>query len=238
MDVLKQLARRYVPRGLRQALRNVTNEAVIARRHQGGRRAARQYQGARDLRVHLGSGSQPKRGWINVDLFADADVNLDLREDLPFPDGSASLVYSEHVLEHFTYPQEVQHIVREVGRILAPGGVFKLVVPDAGRALRAYGTGDTGFFAARGVRSYLAREHPTPMHIVNYICRQDGQHKYAYDEETLAQILEGAGFVARRRPFDPALDSARRYAANSLYMEATKPATDTAAAAIPNLAIK
>ena len=133
MDVLKQLARRYVPRGLRQALQ---------------RRS-----------------------------FADADVHLDLREDLPFPDGSASLVYSEHVLEHFTYPQEVQHIVREVGRILAPGGVFKLVVPDVGRALQAYGTGDTGFFAARGLRSYLARERPTPMHIVNYICRQDGQHK-------------------------------------------------------------
>lgn len=108
--------------------------------------------------------------------------------------------------------------------------MFKLVVPDAGRAMQAYGTGDREFFAARGVRSYLAFERPTSMHIVNYMCRQDGQHKYAYDEETLAQVLEGAGLVARRRPFDPALDSERRYAANSLYMEATKPAASTDAA--------
>ena len=185
---------------------------------------ARQYHGARDLRVQLGSGGQAKDGWVNVDLFASADVQLDLREDLPFADESASVVYAEHVLEHFIYPKEVHHIVREIRRILAPGGVVKLVVPDAGRAMQAYGTGDRAFFAARGVRSYLARERPTSMHIVNYICRQDGQHKYAYDEETLAQVLEGAGFVdVRRRDFDPALDSQRRYAANSLYMEATKP---------------
>jgi hypothetical protein len=31
LDVLKQLARRYVSRGLRQALRNVTTEATIHR---------------------------------------------------------------------------------------------------------------------------------------------------------------------------------------------------------------
>ncbi len=226
MDVLKRLARRYVSRGLRQALRNIAIEAAISRRHQAGRRKARRYEAARGLQIQLGSGGQPKEGWVNVDLFADADAQLDLREDIPFADGSASLVYAEHVLEHFIYPQEVQHIVREIRRILAPGGMFKLVVPDAGRAMQAYGLGEQAFFTARRVRSYLATERPTPMHVVNYICRQDGQHKYAYDEETLAQVLESGGFVeARRRPFDPTLDSERRHAANSLYMEATKPAT-------------
>ena len=225
MPLLKSIARRYVPRGVRQALAQVKAEAAIARRHQRGVREAQSYASQRDLRIQLGSGGQPKPGWVNVDLFADADVHLDLREPLPFADNSAREVYAEHVLEHFVYPGEVRHLVSEIARVLAPGGVFRLVVPHAGRALTAYGTGDAGFFAARGVRSYLASERPTPMHIVNYIFRQDGQHKYAYDDETLGQVLNANGLTgARTREFDPALDSERRRAANSLYMEAFKPA--------------
>jgi hypothetical protein len=66
------------------------------------------------------------------------------------------------------------------------------------------------------------------MHHVNDIFRQmtDGvaQHKYAYDAETLAQVLEAVGFVeARRREFDPTLDSERRHSVRNLYMQATTP---------------
>jgi predicted SAM-dependent methyltransferase len=224
MSVLGSLARRYTSRGLRQALRTVAAEAAINRQHRRGLRAARQFAGARNLQIQLGSGGQPKPGWVNVDLFADADVHLDLREPLPFADDSARIVYAEHVLEHFIYPNEVHGILREIRRVLAPGGAIKLVVPDAGRALIAYGTNEHEFFAARRVRSYLAKERPTSMHIVNYIFRQDGQHKYAYDAETLAQALELAGFIdARQRPFDPAIDSEHRRGVSSLYMEAVTP---------------
>ena len=224
MSAIRSLVRRYASRGLREALRHVRAEAAINRRHRRGIREAARYASARDLRLQLGSGGQPKDGWINVDLFTTADLQLDLREPLPFADDSASLVYAEHVLEHFVYPREVHHLLREIRRILAPGGAIKLVVPHAGRALEAYCTGDKEFFATRGVRSYLAEERATPMHIVNYIFRQDGQHKYAYDAETLAQALEICGFVdARERPFDPAIDSAHRRSVNSLYMEASAP---------------
>ncbi|MEO8078027.1 MAG: methyltransferase domain-containing protein [Acidobacteriota bacterium] len=225
MTPLATIARRLTSRGVRSALRLVAVEAAISRRHRRGVRAARRYQGARGLQIQLGSGGQRKEGWVNVDLFADADVQLDLREPLPFADGSATLVYAEHVLEHFTYPTEARALLSEIWRVLAPGGMIKLVVPDAGRALVAYGASDAEFFAARGVRSYLASESPTPMHIVNYIFRQDGQHKYAYDAETLAQALALGGFTnARQRPFEPAIDSERRRGVNSLYIEGTKPA--------------
>ena len=63
------------------------------------------------------------------------------------------------------------------------------------------------------------------MHHVNYWFRQDGHHRYAYDSETLAQVLTDAGFTAvRERPYDPQLDSEKRYRLHSLYMEALKPA--------------
>lgn len=224
MGAVRAVVRRYLTRGLRAAFAHIAREASIYRRHRRGLRAARLYASQRHLRIQLGSGGQRKTGWVNVDLFADADVQLDLREPLPFGDDTASEVYAEHVLEHFVYPGEVQHLLREIARVLEPGGVFRLVVPDAGRALTAYGTGEADFFAARTVRSYLSEERATPMHIINYIFRQDGQHKYAYDEETLAQVLNANGFAeARRRAFDPSIDSERRYRANSLYMEAIKP---------------
>ena len=103
-------------------------------------------------------------------------------------------------MEHFIYPNEVHGILRAIRRVLAPGGAIKLVVPDAGRALTAYGTNEHEFFAARRVRSYLAKERPTSMHIVNYIFRQDGQHKYRLYRCRDAGAGAGAGRIRRRPP--------------------------------------
>ena len=61
------------------------------------------------------------------------------------------------------------------------------------------------------------------MHHVNYTFRADGQHKYAYDAETLGQVLRDTGFTdVARREFDQELDSAKRRG-HSLYMQGRKP---------------
>ena len=195
------------------------------RRHRAGLAALRRTSIPSDARVQLGSGGQPKPGWVNVDLFnPDADVALDLRENLPFPDNSIAFIYSEHLFEHLAYPTDARHLLHESWRVLTPGGRLSLVVPHFGEALHAYVRGDTEFFAPDRLRSYLMHEHPTPMHHVNYWFRQDGLHQYAYDEETLGQVLRDAGFVdVRPRDFDPALDSEKRHALHSLYMDAAKP---------------
>jgi len=58
---------------------------------------------------------------------------------------------------------------------------------------------------------------------INYHFRQDGEHHYAYDEETLALALRTVGFIGiRRREFDPAIDAEARRV-GTLYMTATKP---------------
>jgi hypothetical protein len=51
---------------------------------------------ARAAASNLGSGFHPKIDWVNVDLIDEADLQLDLRERLPFDDGSVSDIYSEH----------------------------------------------------------------------------------------------------------------------------------------------
>lgn len=209
--------------GVRGAVRALRLELGIQRVHRAGLRRARRLPPATDLRLNLGCGPNRKPGWLNVDLAApQADLHLDLREPLPFPAGSASVIYSEHFLEHLEYPEEVTRHLRESMRLLRPGGLFSVGVPDAGRIVRAYVLGDEEYYTLGG-----ARLHPewcdTRMHNLNYTFRQAGEHRYAYDLETLQRVLETAGFVdVRRRDFDPTIDSEERRV-GTLYVDARRP---------------
>ena len=47
-----------------------------------------------------------------------------------FGDGTFSEIYASHVLEHFDYQGALMTALREWQRVLAPGGVLRLSVPD------------------------------------------------------------------------------------------------------------
>jgi predicted SAM-dependent methyltransferase len=155
-------------------------------------------------------------------------LQLDLRETLPFPDNSAALVYSEHFLEHLVYPQEVNRILSESLRILEPGGVFSIGVPDTAWPLQSYVNGLVDYFNFSHAQGFLPNWCSTRMHVINEHFRGFGvegfgAHKYAYDIETLIKVLQQAGFAhIRERSFDPAFDSELRKV-GTLYAEAQKP---------------
>jgi predicted SAM-dependent methyltransferase len=78
-------------------------------------------------------------GWLNFDYSASHPVvqRADLLNSLPLPCNDASLVYSSHFLEHI--PVNMVHgFLAECLRILAPGGVLRLVLPDLENLCRAY----------------------------------------------------------------------------------------------------
>jgi predicted SAM-dependent methyltransferase len=211
--------------GVRRAVGHLFEEFALMRRHHRGLRQARALKLPLEPKLQFGSGGQPKAGWINIDLYADeADLALDLREGLPFPDNSIAFIYSEHLFEHLSYPTDAKHLLGESLRVLRPGGEFSLVIPHFGDALHAYVSGDEAFFLGNDrLRSYLIEEKPTLMHHVNYWFRQDGLHRYAYDAETLAQVVRDCGFVdVTERPYNPELDSEKRRLLHSLYMTARK----------------
>ncbi len=210
-----------VPRGIRRLLRQAAFEARAAVRHRRGVRAARRLGDG--VRLHIACGPNVRPGWANVDLLHPAaDFPLDLREPLPFRDGQVAEVYAEHFFEHLDWPGDADRFLAECRRVLAPGGRLGLVVPDAESVLRRYAAGDEDYFAR--VREQWGPPYAeTAMDSVNYTFRQDGEHRYAYDEATLRLRLENAGFTnVTRREYDPDRDAAARQAGD-LRMDAYRP---------------
>lgn len=74
---------------------------------------------------------------IAYDAMADDLMRHDLRKGIPFPDRSVDGVYHSHLLEHLDR-DVVPIFLAEVKRVLKPGGVHRIVVPDLERDARAY----------------------------------------------------------------------------------------------------
>jgi len=219
--MLRDLIKARTTAGLRRAVNDLAREFRIQKLHRAALKQVHRFSGS-DLKLHLGCGRNRKEGWVNIDLSDEADLQLDLREPLPFAENAASTIYSEHFFEHLEYPDQAVNFLASSMRILRPGGLFCVGVPDTEGPLKSYANGDEGYFL--DVREHW---HPdwcnTRMHNLNYHFRQKGQHKYAYDYETLARVLEEAGFVSiTRRPYNPGLDDARR-GPGTIYVDARKP---------------
>jgi len=218
----KKFLKSYVRKGARAAIRNLGEEWRRSKQHRCALKQVDRFLQRPDKKLNLGCGPNPKPGWINIDLFdSHADLRLDLREDWPFADATVSYVYSEHVFEHFEIRDEVPHFLLEGYRVLRPGGVFDVGVPDTVWPLRAYGIPDDPYWP------HAKKLHPewckTQLDHINYHFRQGAEHKYAWDCETLAMALRKSGFAnIERREFDPALDSESRRI-GTLYMRAVKP---------------
>jgi predicted SAM-dependent methyltransferase len=150
------------------------------------RRKARKLIATGRRRLHLGCGWTHLEGWVNVDLVGcRADLLWDIRRELPFPAGSVDAVFLEHVLEHMPYSQGLR-VLENARRVLAPGGVLRVGVPDAGMAARLYAEAPHELDGWR-------RDHTTPLLVLREVFQQDG-HVCAWDDSTLCLVLEAAGF--------------------------------------------
>jgi predicted SAM-dependent methyltransferase len=208
-------------------MQELSRELRVQRDHEASVEEARRFIGKSHLKLHLGCGSEYREGWINIDLRPDADLQLDVREKLPFEDGSTAVIYSEHFFEHLDYPLEATRLLRESLRVLEPGGKFSVGVPDVGETLIQYAQDQLPALMQewskdKNMQWVAPWIWETPMHIVNFVSRQGTEHKYSYDAETLIRVLQQAGFVGViRRDFQPDLDSEHRRD-GTLYVDAFK----------------
>lgn len=91
--------------------------------------------------ANLGCGGTyvDSRDWLNLDFHSNtpAVIATNLSKPLPIPDNSLEVVYSSHFLEHVPL-SEVPALLGEIYRVLKPGGVVRLVVPDFENIAREY----------------------------------------------------------------------------------------------------
>ena len=99
------------------------------------------------LRINLGCGPRAAPGWLNCDLRAlpGVDLQMDLRRGLPLAAASADCLAAIHVLQDLAW-HEIGAALSELHRVLKPGGVLRVAVPDLERALRAYLERDSAWF--------------------------------------------------------------------------------------------
>jgi predicted SAM-dependent methyltransferase len=192
----------------------------------------RRVRAMKNILVNVGCGPFALAGFVNVDLFryAPTVVPWDCRWSLPFSDGSAVGVRAEHFFEHLEAREEAPAFLADCLRVLAPGGVIRLVVPDAGRLLLAYAKGSTDLsgFHELGVSDPFPDDLPTRMDVVNHAFHQWHEHRWGYDAETLIHRLEKAGFVDAeqtefgRSRLPPLAADREEHRLYSLYVEARK----------------
>ena len=124
----------------------------------------------------------------------------DVIKGLPVATGSASAVYSSHVLEHLTLA-ETRTTLRNIFRYLRPGGIFRFVVPDLEFYARNYITSPNSEAAVRFMQETMLGEEHTPrgLHAMPRAIFGRSRHLWMWDFKSFAHELQEAGFVDVRR---------------------------------------
>lgn len=142
------------------------------------------------LKLNLACGDIYIDGWVNVDVDSEkADLNIDLREPLPYEDNSVDFIYNEHFIEHLTV-EEGLSFLSECRRVLKPGGVLRVAAPNLDYLLFRY----FFFWKWRSwYKKYGYEWIETRAEMVNLAFREWG-HKYLYNKQELERRLREVGF--------------------------------------------
>jgi predicted SAM-dependent methyltransferase len=215
-----------------------------------------------DLKLNLGCGARVVEGWVNTDralgtrlaklpLFARVNSRLkltqvnwdrrifvhDLTRRFPWPDSSATAVYSSHTLEHFT-KEEGRTFLLECHRVLGENGILRIVVPDFRVMLTSYTEGRLradDFVTGLGVL-YESGGGALKRLLAPLI---QFPHKCMYDVERLLEIMDEIGFTASSRAaFDSEIDDIHLLetedrAATAIVVEGRKRSLPAASQQIP-----
>lgn len=180
--------------------------------------------------VNVGCGANITDKYLNLDYFWKPGIDLcwDVTKGIPCKENTIKGIFTEHCLEHISF-SACKDVIAEFFRILRPGGVVRIIVPDAELYIELY-------IASRGGKEvrfpnqgdYVFEDFFTPLMAVNRIFR-DHEHLYAYDFETMSALLSRQGFIEiKKQSFRRGLESellvdSEQRKDESLYLEARKP---------------
>lgn len=116
-------------------------------------------------------------------------------KQLAHADKTVDVVYSSHMVEHLDRREALQFL-NEALRVLRPGGIIRLALPDLRIRVDDYlKNGDADQFIDR---LYLTREHPRGiLRRLKWMIVGDRHHAWMYDAKSAVDLLAEAGFLNR-----------------------------------------
>ncbi len=142
------------------------------------------------LRLNLG-GTEARAGWKILDIQKRPEVDFvgDVVDLSQFADNSVSEMYASHVYEHLNYHTELRKALKEACRVLKPGGIIRIGVPDLEQLCR---------FMLDAKYDVRAKFHVTRMIFGGQTDAFD-YHKVGLTFDILGVFLTEAGFKSFRR---------------------------------------
>ncbi len=146
----------------------------------------------KSAKLHVGCGKNRFEGWINADIDPRADLIIFLQKRLPLRTNSLERIYSEHVLEHVSYPKGV-FFLKEAYRTLKPNGIVRIAIPDLDVIVDGYQNGS--WKESEAMKKPSLAFIKTRAEMMNIAFRWWG-HRHLYNKEELMRALLEAGFTA------------------------------------------
>jgi predicted SAM-dependent methyltransferase len=188
--------------------------------------------------LHLGCGpiriqSHGQVSWINADkeqndsVERPASLTMDCLEVADhFGENYADGIFTCHMIEHLDYPKETVRFFEQAFKVLKPGGVLRVVVPDLTLIARAYTAGsDLKFIYGTEGKWFYHKENSTAERF--HFFMHAWEHRMVFNKPLLRELMTDAGFSdARKMPFGvsdvPEMCGIDRFQSESLCMEAVK----------------
>lgn len=151
-----------------------------------------------NIKINLGSGHWKLEGWVNVDIDAESepDVCANLAGGLPFAASVASLMHTEDFIDQLELEKAIEFL-NECHRILAPGGVLRVLTPDMRKLAHLYLNDPDQLEDLWKNNVGVPLSLDTVGEIFNIGMRFAG-HTFLYDAQTFKALAVCCGFDARQ----------------------------------------
>lgn len=138
------------------------------------------------MKLNIGCKRTKKKDYINIDVNKKVhpDIVADVTKGLLFEDSSIQEIIAIHFLEHL-FKIQVEPFLKECYRVLKPGGILEIEIPDVEKMTKAFGQKKIDF------QTYIRRIFGGIAVDKTYI---PGMHKWGWSEKTVKELLEKLKF--------------------------------------------
>ena len=189
--------------------------------------------------IQYGAGAFGPDGWVNFDCsptliiqqlpvagplirmacktrFSKSVRYGDIVRGLPVGDKTAKGVYCSHVLEHLSL-HDLRIALRNTFRILVPGGIFRMVLPDLRHIAAKYVRDESPAAAIEFMKETMLGKERRARGLSGLLRTWIGNadHLWLWDYQSLSKELMDVGFSSVRRAYfqdsaDPCFNAAER----------------------------